>query len=39
MFQELVHKADLGNGYYLNPYFRWGLCRIRQCSGMEKLII
>ena len=19
MFQELVHKADLGNGYYLNP--------------------
>lgn len=19
MFKELVHKADLGNGYYMNP--------------------
>ena len=38
MFKELVHKVDLGNGYYMNPI----LMEIMQRSavfGKEKRII
>lgn len=38
MFQELVHKADLGNGYYLNPYFRRGLCGSGSVQGWRNLL-
>ena len=38
MFKELVHKADLGNGYYRNPILM-EIMQIRQFSGKEKIII
>ena len=39
MFKELVHKADLGNGYYRNPILDGDYADPGSFSGKEKIII
>ena len=38
MFKELVHKADLGNGYYMNPILGWRLCRSGSFPGRRNVL-